>query len=87
MIDDILLPGEFVGIKEAAPIFRIDERTLRRWYEDEPRIGRRSLARGRIEISLPATLMYRVGRSDAIDLYCQGLRNHKAVIPFIEAFK
>jgi len=87
MIDDILLPGEYVPIKQAVAVFGLDERTLRRWYHDDPRIGRRPLAGGKIELSLPATLMYRTGREDALDLYAQGERTHRVVQPFIDAFK
>ncbi|WP_108461353.1 hypothetical protein [Devosia naphthalenivorans] len=85
MIDDILRPGEYVGVKEAAAIFKLEERTLRRWYRDDPRIGRRPLAGGRIELSLPAVLMSRAGRADLLDLYAQGKRDDPEVQLFIQA--
>lgn len=85
MINDILRPGEYVGIKQAVRFLDKQERTLRRWYKDDPRIGRQSIAGGRIELSLPATLMYRVGNIQALDLYAAGERGHDLVRPFIDA--
>lgn len=85
MIDDILRPGEYVGMKQAVAYIRVQERALRRWYQDEPRLGRRCLAGGKIELSLPALLMYRTGNDQALDLYAAGERDHAAVRPFIEA--
>lgn len=85
MIADILRPGEYVGIKQAVALLDREERTLRRWFRDDPRIGRQAIGGGRIELSLPATLMYRVGNSQALDLYAAGERDHDLVRPFIEA--
>ena len=85
MIDDILRPGEYAGLKQIAGILDREERTLRRWYKEDQRIGRQPIAGGRIELSLPATLMYRVGDVRALDLYAAGARDHESVRHYIEA--
>ena len=85
MINDILLPGEYVGIKQAVGLIDRKERQLRRWYRDEPRLGRQPVGGGRIELSLPALLMYRVGNAEALELYWLGARDHPLVRPFIAA--
>jgi len=85
MFDDILRPREYIGIKQAVDYIKVQERALRRWYQEEPRLGRRCLAGGRIELSLPALLMYRTGNARALDLYAAGERDHDLVRPFIES--
>lgn len=85
MINDILRPGEYVGIKQAVAFIGMGNRTLRRWFKEEPRLGRQPIGGGRIELSLPAVLMYRVGNVQALDLYAAGERDHDLVRPFIEA--
>lgn len=85
MINDIIRPDEYVGIKQAVTIIDRKERQLRRWYKDEPRLGRQPIGGGRIELSLPALFMYRVGNAEALELYWMGEREHPRVKPFIDA--